>query len=164
MRDKSEAVAKVTGRSTPIRILHASPTWFSPESIVGGGERWVDNVMLALAAGAPEVEQAMVAIGSSSGLTLRGRTLTRIVQNERVRQQPMEAVSSRLWGELAGFDVIHIHQSLADFGVYVCCVASSLGKTVILTDLGGGSVRSCCKVDLRWRTVLFRYPNMRTAS
>jgi glycosyltransferase involved in cell wall biosynthesis len=139
MRDKSEAVAKVTGRSTPIRILHASPTWFSPESIVGGGERWVDNVMLALAAGAPEVEQAMVAIGSSSGLTLRGRTLTRIVQNERVRQQPMEAVSSRLWGELAGFDVIHIHQSLADFGVYVCCVASSLGKTVILTDLGGGS-------------------------
>jgi glycosyltransferase involved in cell wall biosynthesis len=122
-----------------MRVLHASPTWFSPESIVGGGERWVDNVMAALAAGAPEIKQAMVAIGRQTGLSLRGGSLTRILTNERARPEPMNAISSRLWSEFAGFDVIHIHQSLAEFGVYASCVAASLGKTVVLTDLGGGA-------------------------
>jgi glycosyltransferase involved in cell wall biosynthesis len=123
-----------------MRVLHASPTWFSPESVVGGGERWVDNVMAALAAGAPgEIEQAMVAIGAQPGLRLRGGFLTRIVPNERERQDPMNALSSRLWSEFANFDVIHVHQSLTEFGAYACCVAASLDKTVVLTDLGGGA-------------------------
>jgi glycosyltransferase involved in cell wall biosynthesis len=51
----------------------------------------------------------------------------------------MDALSSLLWAEFAAFDVIHIHQSLTDFGAYACCIAASLGKTVILTDLGGGA-------------------------
>src|SRR3954471_13850360 len=122
-----------------MRVLHASPTWFAPESVLGGGERWVDNVMAALAVGAPEITQAMMAIGAQLGLTLRCGSLARILPNERVRAGPMNALSSRLWSEFADFDVIHIHQSLTDFGVYATCVAASLGKTVVLTDLGGGS-------------------------
>jgi glycosyltransferase involved in cell wall biosynthesis len=122
-----------------MRVLHASPTWFSPDSVVGGGERWVDNVMLALSAGAPEIKQAMVAIGTQTSLLLRGGCLTRVVRNERVAGEPMNAISSRLWSEFAGFDVVHVHQSLTDFGAYACCVAASLGKTVVLTDLGGGA-------------------------
>ena len=46
----------------------------------------------------------------------------------------MNALSSRLWSEFDSFDVIHIHQSLTDFGAYASCVAASLGKTVVLTD------------------------------
>lgn len=122
-----------------LRVLHASPTWFSPASVVGGGERWVDNVMLALAAGAPWVEQAMVTIGAEPGLAMRGPALVRILANERGSQAPMDAVSSKLWGEFAAFDLIHVHQSLTDFGAYACCIAASLGKTVVLTDLGGGA-------------------------
>jgi glycosyltransferase involved in cell wall biosynthesis len=123
-----------------LRVLHASPTWFSPDSVVGGGERWVDNVMLALAAGAPWIEQAMVTIGAEPGLALRGRALVRILPNERGGSRgPMDAVSSRLWGEFAAFDLIHVHQSLTDFGAYATCIAASLGKTVVLTDLGGGA-------------------------
>jgi glycosyltransferase involved in cell wall biosynthesis len=51
----------------------------------------------------------------------------------------MNALSSRLWSEFAGFDIIHVHQSLTEFGAYACCVAASLGKTVVLTDLGGAA-------------------------
>jgi glycosyltransferase involved in cell wall biosynthesis len=122
-----------------MRILHASPTWFSPQSVVGGGERWVDNVMAALSAGAPEIEQAMVAIGMQPGLTQRRTCLIRVLSNERSKKEPMTAVSSSFWSEFADFDVIHIHQSLTEFGAYCCCIAASLGKTVVLTDLGGGS-------------------------
>ena len=137
--DEELPPARIARPERVMRVLHASPTWFSPESVVGGGERWVDNVMAALAAGAPEIKQAMIAIGAQPGLTQRGGSLIRIVPNERLRQEPMNALSSRLWSEFAGFDVIHVHQSLAEFGAYACCVAASLGKTVVLTDLGGGS-------------------------
>jgi glycosyltransferase involved in cell wall biosynthesis len=123
-----------------MRVLHASPTWFSRESVVGGGERWVDNVMAALAVGAPgEIEQAMVAIAAQYGLALRNGFCNRIVPNEREQIDPMNALSSDLWSEFANFDIIHIHQSLAEFGAYASCIAASLGKTVVLTDLGGGA-------------------------
>ncbi len=124
---------------TKLRVLHASPTWFSPTSVVGGGERWVDNVRLALSAGAPEIEQAMVAIGEEPEVSLRGQSLVRVLPNQRGLRTPMDAVSSYLWREFENFDVVHVHQSLTDFGAYACCVAASLGKTVVLTDLGGGA-------------------------
>jgi glycosyltransferase involved in cell wall biosynthesis len=122
-----------------LRVLHASPTWFAAESTLGGGERWVDNVMHALDAGAPEVEQAMVAIGTKPGTMLRRHAIVRILANERKAASPMEAISSHLWSEFEGFDVVHVHQSLTDFGAYAACAAASLGKTVLLTDLGGGA-------------------------
>jgi len=124
---------------THLRVLHASPTWFSPDSVIGGGERWVDNVMAALSTGAPWISQAMVTIGAEPGLAMRGRTVVRILANERASRAPMDALSSQLWSEFAAFDVIHVHQSLTDFGAYACCIAASLGKTVVLTDLGGGA-------------------------
>ena len=122
----------------PLRVLHASPTWFATESTVGGGERWVDNVMLALDAGAPEIVQAMVAIGTKSSTALRRSAIVRILPNERRDPSPMAAMSSQLWNEFDAFDIVHVHQSLTDFGAYACCAAASLGKTVLLTDLGGG--------------------------
>jgi glycosyltransferase involved in cell wall biosynthesis len=51
----------------------------------------------------------------------------------------MNAVSSLVWNEFASFDLIHVHQCLTDFGAYASCIAASLGKTVVLTDLGGGT-------------------------
>jgi glycosyltransferase involved in cell wall biosynthesis len=124
--------------SQPIRVLHCSPTWFSPESILGGGERWVDNVMRALSFGAPELQQAMLALGTQDEVALRGRALLRIVANERASGSAMDAVSSAIWDEIRSFDVIHVHQMLTDFGAYACCVAASMRKTIIGTDLGGG--------------------------
>src|SRR5262245_45189888 len=99
-----------SGPSRSLRVLHASPTWFSPDSIIGGGERWVDNVMRALSAGAPWIDQALVAIGAESSLASRGRYFVRVLTNERKSRAPMDALSSRLWEEFEAFDVIHIHQ------------------------------------------------------
>jgi glycosyltransferase involved in cell wall biosynthesis len=122
-----------------LRVLHASPTWFSADSIVGGGERWVDNVMRAISVGAPWIDQTMVAIGAEPSLALRGKFAVRVLANERESRAPMDAISSRLWDEFASFDVIHIHQTLTDFGAYACCIAASLRKTIVVTDLGGGN-------------------------
>ncbi|HEY4250023.1 MAG TPA: glycosyltransferase family 4 protein [Roseomonas sp.] len=122
-----------------LRVLHASPTWFAPDSVVGGGERWVDNVMQALSVGAPGIEQAMVAIGARAREARRGGVPVRILANERASQVPMDAISAQLWQVFEDHDVIHVHQALTDFGAYACCVATTLRKTVIATDLGGGA-------------------------
>jgi len=85
------------------------------------------------------VSQAMVAIGDKASVALRGRAVVRVLPNQRVLQAPMGALSTALWEEFESFDVVHVHQSLTDFGAYACSVAASMGKTVVLTDLGGGS-------------------------
>jgi glycosyltransferase involved in cell wall biosynthesis len=136
---KAEIADDMRARVMPLRVLHASPTWFASDSVVGGGERWVDNVMRALDAAAPNITQAMTAIGAKPRTLLRRRAVVRILANERRLESPMAAISSQLWNEIEPFDIVHVHQSLTDFGAYTACVAASLGKTVVLTDLGGGS-------------------------
>jgi len=136
---KAEIAEEIRARVTPLRVLHASPTWFASDSVVGGGERWVDNVMRALDTAAPDISQAMAAIGAKPRTLLRRRAVIRILANERRLESPMAAISSQLWNEIEPFDIVHVHQSLTDFGAYTACVAASLGKTVIFTDLGGGS-------------------------
>lgn len=121
-----------------IRVLHCTPAWFSPESVVGGGERWVDNVMLALASGAPNIQQSALSIGHKEGLQQRNSGLFRIVSADTGEPGSVNAVSASLWEEFHEFDLIHVHQALTEFGAYACCVAASLGKTIIITDHGGG--------------------------
>src|SRR5262245_11773236 len=136
---KAEIADDIRAPMMPLRVLHASPTWFASDSVIGGGERWVDNVMRALDAAAPNITQAMTAIGAKPRTLLRRRAVVRILANERRLESPMAAISSQLWNEIEPFDVVHVHQALTDFGAYTACVAASLGKTVVLTDLGGGS-------------------------
>ena len=59
--------------------------------------------MLALDAGAPEIVQAMVAIGTKSSTVLRRSAIVRILPNERQEPSPMAAMSSQLWNEFEAF-------------------------------------------------------------
>ncbi|HHW4677972.1 MAG TPA: glycosyltransferase family 4 protein [Xylella sp.] len=51
----------------------------------------------------------------------------------------MNYIPSQLWKHMGGFDVLHIHQGLTQFGEYCVVVAASLGIPFVITDLGGGS-------------------------
>ncbi len=137
--DQIDDLSEQQRGSRNIRVLHCSPTWFSSDSVLGGGERWVDNVIRAVAAGAPWVQQAMVALGQKDGLDLRGPAALRILSAESGPGGTTEALSAYLWDEFRSFDVVHVHQALTDFGAYACCVAASLGKTIVATDLGGAA-------------------------
>jgi glycosyltransferase involved in cell wall biosynthesis len=122
-----------------LRVLHCTPTWFASESVLGGGERWVDNVVHALSIGAPRLSQAILAIGQEEGLRARYPCILRVLRAESGQPRSMEALSPLIWDEIEPFDLIHVHQVLTDFGAYVCCAAASLGKTIVATDLGGGA-------------------------
>lgn len=83
-------------------------------------------------------EQTIFALGKEEASFFEGGIPVRILPNESQSPNPMSGISGRLWKELASFDLIHVHQSLTDFGAFCAVVAKSLGKHLVMTDLGGG--------------------------
>jgi glycosyltransferase involved in cell wall biosynthesis len=124
------------------RVVHATPTYFSPHSVVGGGERYVTNLVRALAtvpmiAGRP-LDQEVVAVSDAPGeARVEGVTL-RLLANENAQGGAMAAIPSGFEKAIAGADLVHVHQSLTPFGAFAAARARTLGLGVVATDLGGG--------------------------
>jgi glycosyltransferase involved in cell wall biosynthesis len=104
---------------------------------VGGGERYVDNIVHALRE-VPDFRQCVFAVGPEDRLFEQERVPVRILRNESILPGQPDSFSGALWKELRGFDLAHIHQSLTVFGTYAVAVARSLGIPAVGTDLGGG--------------------------
>ncbi|CAN7220822.1 glycosyltransferase family 4 protein [Variovorax paradoxus] len=119
------------------RIAHLSPAYFSPDSYVGGGERYVDYLAQSLQT-VPGFEQAIFSIGPDDQLFLRNGIPVRVLKNESSHPGMTNALSTRLWRELEGFDLVHIHQCLTLFGAFSTAIVRSLKIPAIGTDLGGG--------------------------
>ena len=126
-----------------IRVAHLTPTYFSPESVVGGGERYVFNLASALqtADSRGRFGQAIFALGATDGFFAHDGIPVRVLRNDSPSANAMDGLSMQLWRELATFDLIHAHQCLTMFGAHACVLARSLGKTLVVTDLGGGENR-----------------------
>jgi glycosyltransferase involved in cell wall biosynthesis len=128
---------KSVGSPIKLRIAHVTPTYFSPGSVVGGGERYVFNLAQALqAAGA--MEQCVLALGPEDALFEQGGVPIRVMRNESKWSGATDAYSSKMRVELEGFDIIHIHQCLTTFGAYTTAILRDLDIPLIGTDLGGG--------------------------
>lgn len=123
--------------SKPLRIAHLTPTYFSSDSVVGGGERYVYYLAQALQK-ASNFQQCIFAVGAEDQLFEVNGIPVRILRNRSLKSDPMGATSPELWKELAGFDLVHIHQSLTVFGAYALSIVRSLGIPTVGTDLGGG--------------------------
>ena len=123
----------------PLHVAHLTPAYFSPRSYVGGGERYVHYVAEALRA-VGGFEQCVFALGSEDGLFEQGGILICVLRNESIDTGDLNGYSAALWPELSGFDLIHLHQSLTQFGAYSLAIARSLGIPVVGTDLGGGEI------------------------
>jgi glycosyltransferase involved in cell wall biosynthesis len=134
---------RTLGRRQRLRIAHLAPTYFAPESVVGGGERYVLYVAQALAQ-APlhpqaDFSQAILSTGPEDRHFWEENIPVRIFRNDNPHPNMMSAVPGRLWDALREFDIVHVHQSLAIFGLYSSVVARSLHKKLVLTDTGGGN-------------------------
>jgi glycosyltransferase involved in cell wall biosynthesis len=119
-----------------LRIAHLTPAYFSPESVVGGGERYV--YYLAQCLRSVSFEQCIFAIGAEDNLFEHEGIPVRVLRNESSLPGAMDAFSAALWQELRGFDLVHVHQCLTVFGAYTVAIVRSLGIPAIGTDLGGG--------------------------
>ena len=120
-----------------MRVAHLTPAYFSPDSYIGGGERYVYYVARALRL-VGGVEQCVFAVGGEDRLFEQDGIPVRVLRNESPLPGNPDAFSAALWRELPGFDLVHIHQSLTLFGAYSTAIVRSLGIPAVGTDLGGG--------------------------
>jgi len=127
-----------------------SPTYFAPESVVGGGERFAEELALAMAK-RPEIDHVkLVSFGPRAFRERPVRGYERVVLASWSRQR-MVPFSPRLFGELSGADVIHCHQYFV-LPTFLAALAGRLrGSRVFVSDLGGGAWTPGFHVDQsRW--------------
>lgn len=130
-------------KTEKIRLCHLTPTYFSEDSVVGGGERYVDNLVKAVRAANLtadiEIIQTVVSVSAQPRTFDRDGVEIQLLENISKTPGDMNCIPGRLWECLEQFDVLHIHQGLTLFGEYCTAVAFSLGIPFAITDLGGGS-------------------------
>lgn len=130
-----------------MRIVHVSPTYFAPESALGGGERFAEELARAMAARA---EVKLVSFGPREIRERPRPGYERVILRSRTRDR-MTPFSAGLFRELRGADVIHCHQ----FFVLPTFLAAAFGRLrgsrVFVSDLGGGGWTPGYQIDAtRW--------------
>ncbi|WP_333501008.1 glycosyltransferase family 4 protein [Kluyvera genomosp. 2] len=126
-----------------LNVCHLTPTYFSEDSVVGGGERYVYNLVEAVReanrTAEIKINQSVISISDNSGTITRDGVVIQLLNNISPTPGNMNYIPNQLWKHLEGLDVLHIHQGLTQFGEYCAVVAASLGIPFVITDLGGGS-------------------------
>lgn len=132
-----------------MKVVHLSPTYFAPESFLGGGERYVEEVARTMA-GRAEVK--LVSFGPRAVWERPAPAFERVILRSRTRD-PMTPFSAGLLRELRGADVIHCYQYFV-LPTFLACVQGRLqGSRVFVTDLGGGGWTPGYQIDQsRWIT------------
>lgn len=130
-----------------MRVCHVSPTYFAPESVLGGGERFAEELARAMA------ERAEVKLVSFGRVAHRERPLPTY---ERVilkswRRRGATPFAAGLVRELRGADVIHCHQYFV-LPTFLAALQGHLqGSRVFVSDLGGGGWTPAYQIDQsRW--------------
>jgi glycosyltransferase involved in cell wall biosynthesis len=126
------------------RVTHVSPTYFAPESVVGGGERFAEELARAMA------QQAAVKLVSFGPRALRERPLPsyeRVILKTWTKDK-MTPFSPHLLAELAHCDVVHCHQ-FHTLPTFLATLWGRLrGKRVFVSDLGGGGWTPGYQIDI----------------
>jgi glycosyltransferase involved in cell wall biosynthesis len=125
-----------------LNICHLTPTYFSEESVVGGGERYVYNLVQAVKAanltGNVPISQSIISVSENPKIFEYDGIEIQLLKNISRTPGHMNYIPEGIWECLEKFDVVHIHQALTQFGEYCAAIASSLKVPFIATDLGGG--------------------------
>jgi glycosyltransferase involved in cell wall biosynthesis len=124
-----------------MKVLHVSPTYYSADSIIGGGEKYIIYMIRALNQGMKRVggsiENYLLTFGDRTGrYTLNGDINCRVISG--TPWDPYSISLPDLLFEINQVDVVIVHQCLTAFGMFVGSHANLAGKFVLGIDEGGG--------------------------
>jgi glycosyltransferase involved in cell wall biosynthesis len=122
-----------------LKVLHVSPTFFDPASVMGGGERYA--MCLARAETAlPGAAITFLSFGAEASEYRDGDLRVRILRPEFLGDgDPMNPISWSILTPILEHDLVHVHQQNTRLAQMVVMLAKALGKPVCVTDLGGGA-------------------------
>jgi len=136
-----------------LRVCHVSPTYFAPESVIGGGERFAEELARAMAARGREIAAVkLVSFGAHARRERPAPRYERVILGSWTRDR-MTPFSPALFREMAGADVVHCHQYFV-LPTFLAALAGRLaGRRVFVSDLGGGGWTPGYQIDAsRWIT------------
>lgn len=131
-----------------MKVLHVTPTYFSPESVVGGGERFTIELARAMSR---YVQTEVVSFGTEpKRISVPGYPPLKIYPRWNIsgRGNPFNPIFLR---ELLSADVIHCHQYWTLAANLSILGGKLLGKKVFATDMGGVGRNLASYINLtRW--------------
>lgn len=124
-----------------MRALHISPTFYSRDSVVGGGEKYVLYLCQAGAIAAASrgllLENTLLAFGAQAGrASLADGISVSIISG--TPWEPHTISVTELGACLDRADVVFVHQCLSATGLFVAAHAKLHGKWTFGLDHGGG--------------------------
>lgn len=130
-----------------MKVCHVTPTYFSPDSVLGGGERFAEELARSMA---DRTDVKLVSFGRREIRERPAPRYERVVLRSRTRD-PMTPFAPGLFRELRGADVIHCHQYYT-LPTFLCALYGRLRRRrVFVTDLGGGGWTPAYQIDAsRW--------------
>lgn len=132
-----------------MRVVHVSPTYFAPESVLGGGERFAEELARAMSR---HVEARFVSFGPRSSRERLTPTYERVILKSWTPRSRAPS-SPALFRELQGADAIHCHQYYVLPTFLASWYGHGHGSRVFVTDLGGGGWTPGYHIDQsRWIT------------
>lgn len=134
-----------------MRVAHVAPTYFEPDSVIGGGERYVTELAKAMAL---RTSTRLITFGSKSKKEMLASLEVHIHKPlgfaRGLRFNPISfSFLSSLWEA----DVIHCYQPGTVATDLTIIQSGLLRKPVFLTDLGGGADFSLWHHLPLWRGV-----------
>ncbi|HRC84956.1 MAG TPA: glycosyltransferase family 4 protein [Thermoanaerobaculia bacterium] len=116
-----------------LSVCHVSPTYFAPESVLGGGERYAEELARAMSARA---QVKLVSFGPVEKREGRSRSFERVILRSWTRDK-MAPFSPALFAELEDQAVVHCHQYRVLPTFLAAAFAARHGQRVFVSDLGG---------------------------
>ncbi len=134
-------------RGAGVHLICVSPTYFGPDSVLGGGERFAEELARELARTPGVAAVKLVAFGASARREFPVPGLERVILRSWTRAK-LTPFSPHLFRELAGADVIHCFQR----NVLPTFLSAWWGHRkripVFVTDLGGGGWTPGYQIDI----------------
>jgi len=141
--DATPVNASGSGRDGPRRVALVTPLYFSDSSVIGGGERWLENLARSLTClPAPwKVDLVSFADHRSSRKLAPGIELHLLGAHRPgvIESAPLDVSSWALPDVLDRSDVVVVSQPFTRSGQVACLVSAALGKPVVAIDHGGRS-------------------------
>jgi glycosyltransferase involved in cell wall biosynthesis len=133
-----------------LSVCHVIPTWFSPESLLGGGERFAEELARAMASRAGIRQVKLVSFGPRALREQPRPGYERVILRSRTRDR-MTPFAAGLFRTLRGADVIHCHQFYVLPTFLAALFGRLQGSRVFISDLGGGGWTPGYQIDVtRW--------------
>jgi glycosyltransferase involved in cell wall biosynthesis len=116
------------------RVVHLSLNSFEDGSLIGGGERFAENVAAGMSAC---VEAVFICFGATRSSSIRRGVRFEVLEpGERFGTGPKDPASLAIVRAIARADVVHCHQYWTSLTALAIVTAAMLGKPVFVTDYG----------------------------